>query len=463
MPHVGEQIGGASVVVDPQQYLEWHGQQWRVVVFVPRKLQGILARTRFKQSLGTSDLKTANERKWPVVARMKGVIAQAGRAASSNDPLETEALAARLHAADEGTQYWLHDRAEQIAASKGSDVARAFYGLASGQTTPLDHHADAFLTFKADYRLKTQGDFKRVLRWLGDWLKDAHHASTIETVTRQSAGRFIEQSLCVGRSRDKAAAYLGFLREYWKWLMERGHVGEDPWSGQRLPAGPRPDRNAEPDPGKRPYTNDEVARLVHGPVSDLMRPPPSLYLRDLMYIAALSGMRLEEICQLRIADCTGSIFRVHAGKTVNATRTVPIHPDLTALVANRCEGMPADAHLIGGLPEIPVSRDSRSDPAAKAFTRYRRKMGIDERPNDKAKSNVDFHSFRRWFIRQAVEALEAGHTGFTAWTLADVVGHDDEGVKDTLRLTMRQYPGRSGEAAQRSLVQAVKMPVLPES
>lgn len=441
-----------------QQYLEWHGQQWRVVVFIPRNLQSTLGRSRFKQSLGTSDLKEANERKWPVVTRMKAVIAQARRAVASNDPLEAEALQARLHADDEGTQYWLHDRAEKIAATEGHEAAAAFYNLGSGKTTPLDHHSEAFLSFKADYRLKTQGDFKRVLRWLGDWLKTEHHAATLEAVTRKSAGQFIEDSLCVGRDRKKAAAYLGFLREYWKWLKQRGHVEDNPWIGQDLPAQPRRDRNAERDGGKRPYTDEEAATLLYGPATDLMRPPVCYYLSDLMHIAALSGMRLEEICQLRVADCKGEIFVVHEGKTANARRAVPIHPDLASIVTRRVEGRPDAAYLIDGLPDVPTSRDSRSDPASKAFGRYRRKMKVDERPNGKAKSNVDFHSFRRWFIRKARDAMQEPGAGFDAWTIADVVGHDDEGIKDILKLTMSHYPGPSGDKAKRALVESVKLP-----
>lgn len=71
---MGEQASGMA---NPQQYLEWHGQQWRVVIFIPRNLHDILGRTRLKQALGTADLKEANERKWAVVTRMKAVIAQA--------------------------------------------------------------------------------------------------------------------------------------------------------------------------------------------------------------------------------------------------------------------------------------------------------------------------------------------------------------------------------------------------
>jgi len=441
-----------------EQYLEFHGQQWRVVVFIPRKLHSVLGRTRLKQALGTSDLRAANEAKWPVVARMKGVISQAQRAIAANDPLEAEALKARLHADDEGTQYWLHDRAEQIEETHGPDAAKEFYKLGSGQTTPLDMHQDSFLSFKANYRLKTQGDFKRALGWLGEWLRLQHHAASLEAVTRKTAGQFIEEFLCVGRSRDKATAYLGFLREFWRWLKLRGHVEENPWQGQELPASPRLSRNAEPDGDKRPYTDEEATKLVFGPVGDLMRPPPSLYLNDLMHIAALSGMRLEEICQLRVVDCQGGNFNVLHGKTENAKRTVPIHPDLAPVVTKRSKGKQPEDFLIDGLPPVPKSREGRSDPASKSFSRYRRKMEIDERPNGKSKSNVDFHSFRRWFIRKAKEALDEGTHGFTAWTIADVAGHDDDGVKDFLKLTMRHYPGPSAEKAKRALVEAVKLP-----
>jgi hypothetical protein len=152
---------------------------------------------------------------------------------------------------------------------------------------------------------------------------------------------------------------------------------------------------------------------------------------------------------------------VHFGKTENAKRAVPIHPDLTHIVTARTKDKAANAFLFHELPELPPSRDSRSDPAVKRFTRYRRDVGVDERPNDKARSNVDFHSFRRWFIRKARDAMAFANGAFTPWTLADLVGHDDEGAQDLLRLTMRHYPGRSADTEKRACVEAVKLPPQP--
>ena len=74
--------------------------------------------------------------------------------------------------------------------------------------------------------------------------------------------------------------------------------------------------------------------------------------------------------------------------------------------------LPGD-FLLDELPPLTKSRETRSDPAAKRFTRYRRSVGVDERPNGKAKSNVDFHSFRRWFIRAARDPAWPATPGLT--------------------------------------------------
>ncbi|MGO4841214.1 DUF6538 domain-containing protein, partial [Rhizobiaceae sp. 2RAB30] len=125
-------------------YLEWHGQQWRVRIKVPAKVRDIIGRGKLTHPLHTDSLKEAEERKWPIVARLKSIISAAEKALASSDPLEAEALKHRLSKDEEGTQYAIHERAKQVEATQGYQTAKAFYDLASGQVTPLDHHADAF-------------------------------------------------------------------------------------------------------------------------------------------------------------------------------------------------------------------------------------------------------------------------------------------------------------------------------
>lgn len=433
-----------------KQYLEWHGQQWRVRLKVPEKVRDVLGRGKLTHPLHTADLKEANERKWPIVARLKSIIAAAEKALGSTDPVEAEALRLRLASRDDDTEEALSIRAYQLEATHGEARAKAFYDLASGRVTPLDHHADAFLRHQA-YRLKSEGDFRRAIGWLGDWLRDSRLPVTLEAVRRVEAGLFITESLIVGRGRQKATAYLGFIRQYWGWLISRGHVlGENPWAGQSLPMPPKLRRDAEPDRGKRPFTDAELSILLGHDAGSL--------LNDLMPVGALSGMRIEEICQLLVSDCRDGHFNVWAGKTDSARRTVPIHSGLREIIERRCGGKKEDGYVFDELPPTPKSRETRSDPAAKQFTRFRRKVGVDERPNDKAKSNVDFHSFRRWFIRKVRDARHAGAVGFDEWTLTWVVGHSDSDRARSLDLSQHGYAGQDPEAAKRALVEAVKLP-----
>lgn len=403
--------------------------------------------------LHTADLEEANRQKWRIVAAMKDDIERARKALAADDPVEAEALMDRLRFSRYGQDdERLIERHEEIGATSSWQDASRYLELARGISTPLDFHQAPFLSYKAGYRAKTVQDFERALGWLRDWMGSIGKDPYIEDVDRRLAGHFIEQFLLVGRGRDKAAAYLGFLREYWKWLKMRGHATENPWVDQDLPNRPRPPRNAEPDGGKRPYHDEEIARLLSGDTV--------VYLHDLMRVAALSGMRIEEICQLKVNDCESGVFSVTQGKTHNARRIVPIHRDLLTIVAKRIRNARPTDYLFHELPDPPSSRETRSDPASKRFTRYRRQVGVDERPNGKAKSNVDFHSFRRWFIKKARDGLDKGNGGYSPWTIADVVGHDDDGIRKVLKLTMSHYPGPSTESARRSVVDAVQLPRL---
>jgi integrase len=167
-------------------------------------------------------------------------------------------------------------------------------------------------------------------------------------------------------------------------------------------------------------------------------------------------MRVAEIAALRVRDVAGGAITVRKGKTIAAARTVPIHPDIAAILAGRAKGKPADAHVFDELPTQRSAARSRASPVSQAFTRARRALGVDERIEGMRQSAVDFHSFRRWFIRKAVDALECGATGFTPWTIADVVGHSTEDMP--LAMTMGRYPGRATLRARRRCVEAVRLP-----
>ncbi|WP_407941318.1 DUF6538 domain-containing protein [Mesorhizobium xinjiangense] len=105
-------------MANPKQYLEWHGQQWRVRVKVPARVRDLVGRGKLTHPLHTDSLKEADERKWPVVARLKAIIAAAEKALASNDPIQAEAMRHRLHKDDEGTQYDADHRVAALEVSR---------------------------------------------------------------------------------------------------------------------------------------------------------------------------------------------------------------------------------------------------------------------------------------------------------------------------------------------------------
>jgi hypothetical protein len=77
------------------------------------------------------------------------------------------------------------------------------------------------------------------------------------------------------------------------------------------------------------------------------------------------------------------------------------------------------------------------------------------RDRSSAQANVDLHSLRRWFIAKARDAINAGATGFTMYTVAEVVGH----AKGELGLSMTsKYAGRETMQAKAACVKAVRPP-----
>lgn len=84
------------------------------------------------------------------------------------------------------------------------------------------------------------------------------------------------------------------------------------------------------------FTDQEVVRLLRG-----LQEAGEVELFDVASIAAYSGMRIGEICNLQpqhIIVVNGvTCFQVLEGKTANAARICPIHSSLISMVSERCQ------------------------------------------------------------------------------------------------------------------------------
>lgn len=439
------------------RYLVRQRQTWFVVVEVPPSLRKRLGR-RLKRTLKTRDIHVARARRFRVVAEVKELI-EAARQGKDGSTIEQEALAWReaLTAAengdtaggsfprDEDPADFIHglivERIERLESRRSTEPdAATFAGIALGTATPLSLYVDQWLSEGAlkgaALKERTKAERRRAVEKLGDWLRRAKLPNTVEAITRRVAGRYVSEELVPsGRDPVTIGKSIRILSTFWSWLQRRGHLPEDarnPWAGQapRKTANDSTGINAE-----RAFTDEEVGRLLAS--------PPSATLGDFIKVGALTGMRREEIGRLTVADCAGGIFIVREGKTAAAARRVPIHSQLASLVETRTRGKAPDAFLFD---ELRSKNTERTDPIGKAFTRYRRDLGIQEGTG--RRSLVNFHSLRRWFITAAVNAGQPPHM------VSLVVGHQ-EGRKG---MTLGRYWQGAQDDALRAVVEAVRLP-----
>ena len=315
--------------------------------------------------------------------------------------------------------------------AKRERSALEFVQLVRGERLPLEHHLDRYLRTldKPSY----QSRVKRAAGELKSWLKSQAVDDCVNGMTRKTASRFIEHLVATDRSPATVMSYVSALAAYWTWLGAVGEIesGASPWRGQPLPKRSKAD--------KRAFTDDEVVKLLAGETS--------LTLHDLMRVAALSGMRVNEIARLRVKDAVEEAFNVVDGKTDNSLRRVPSHPDLKVIVARRMLGKPPEAYLFDELKAPKSNPRNRAHAAIQRFSEYRRDPKVGTTSEGRRQADADLHSFRRWFITAAERADQPPHI------ISAVVGHARQGM------TLGRYSdGPSFDVQMRRVVEAVKLP-----
>lgn len=309
-------------------------------------------------------------------------------------------------------------------------AAVEFADTVSGRRVPVDFFLVEFLRGKS---LRYQSRIRLAVAQLATFLRERPGGNALRTLNRRLASDFVRHLSDTERSTTTARAKVSALSSYWEWLWTRGDVSENVWAGHRMPK--RSGRTEV-----RPFTDDEMRALLCGTEAQPMA--------DFIRVAALTGMRREEIGQLLVADCAAGNFRVRKGKTAAAARTLPIHSCLKAIVERRTSGKAGDAYLFDDLPKSEGTGRGRTEKMGERFTKYRREVGVDDRRDD-GRSRVDFHSFRRWFVTEAVR-----HSGQPEWAVSELVGH----AVPNLGQTIGTYYGGSLEAQKKLIVEAVKLP-----
>lgn len=204
--------------------------------------------------------------------------------------------------------------------------------------------------------------------------------------------------------------YLNAGNTFWKWAMKYDARWREDYKGATTPFEnhdlPQLRGKGKVDAQRVGFELSELSTLYAAAHDKKLHA-----LADLILLAAYSGARIEEICQLRVEHIITpdgvQSFNIVDSKTAAGIRVVPVHPALTTLVQRLMDDS-KDGYLVPS--DSKNKYGIRSDLMSKAFGRLKTALGFGE-------FHV-FHSIRKTVITQLVRA------SVTGILIAELVGHE---------------------------------------
>jgi len=331
------------------------------------------------------------------------------------------------------------DRAEAIEVERSYAEAKQFYDIATGVRTPTAAYFDDWKVHIKNIKLaeKTKDQmFKDVPLFVTRF-------PMLEEITKTNAKKWVSDLMVAGKTLSSVDRVLNSCRNYWRYLQTHDVVSGDhePLKGLLNISKAAKSRNRVKD-ANLPYQSQDVVKLWEAakvrPLGNAKDAPPDEQLADLIKVGAYSGARIEELCSLKLADVTDTMFRVRDAKTGAGEREVPIHSELKE-VFERLIGQAEEAkdeYLFAGLTLNKYG--DRSNAIGKRFGRLKKALGYSE--------SYTFHSFRSTVVTQ----LENAHV--TENLAADIVGHEKPNI------TFGLYSGGASLENKRKALELVKYP-----
>ncbi len=396
--------------------LRLKGRQWQFVKKLPADVHAQVGKAWMVKNLGTADVLKAMRLRDRLLVELEQLVYSARMGVVDSEAAILGELEGLSPDDRQSIEHHLQDKAE---ARGDPDGGVEWYKRVTGQAVPISLHVDRFLR-ECPAVPTTQAARRSTIERFEVWLRQEKGGSShLKAVSKKTAGAFASALTEQGLAQKTVNCHLSYLSSYWRWMVKRGLVEVNVWAGQQVVTkGSSRARLA--------WTLEEVA--------DLVGRAPTRLLRHAIAIAALSGLRAGELTKLKVADCRDGVFNIRAGKTDAATRKVPIHSYLGAIIEARIASRRDDEYLLAELKGNPKG-------IVKRFARFRASaFGKTE-----GQASKTFHSLRHTFVTEALRA------GCDLYIVQSCVGHVPAGVTlsvyhkgpsiEQLRAVVESVPG----------------------
>jgi integrase len=423
--------------------LHMRGNRWYIRVRVPRPALAYISKPSIVESCKTGDYKAATQYAMRRVAELREDFAIIGHQSDRAESLKqrtreertaellrqlaefrTERLAGAISAQElEEAFDILVDQARDLTEDhtytgpEGPDepagtpaqlaiadtIYRSLGAVTRPELTPLTDVLAEYLTEKEGRITQRVLQAKRTrIQRLADW---AGEGAALGEINRRTAGAYtahMQRTRCleVSTARDE----LKTLSSFFRWAITRGYSDAmNPFEGQSDTL--REDSRATSENTERcPWSSDEL-RLFFTQESHQDGGAHVI----LAALALYTGMRLSELCSIRVADVIDDVIKIREGKSKAAKRQVPVHPAIRNAV-DRLQADSPDGWLIPGLTTGgPDGR--RGSSMSSSFSKCKVRLGLPV--------TVTFHGLRKNFITQLVQHQVPIHE------IQQLVGHEN--------------------------------------
>ena len=403
------------------------GNTYYAELNVPKDVQYVLGRRRFRKTLNTTDKKEAQRKEPFVVSAWKEKIAIA-----RNKGGDIHELSQIYKESSEEAQFELEEMFQDIVVDdygkthlsqltpEENKKALYKYQLLTGQKIKIDILLDEWLkSWQVQQKGKEQGT--RYIR------KFCSKFQITERVTKANLMEWCAYLIKhEGLSSKTVRCRLSPCKVYWEFLEIKGYVNTNPFANINL----NNTTFKTVTQSRESFSNEEI-NYLYNEIKKISNSEPELF--HLFQIAIYTGARIEEICQIKTTEVSDNSIRIVNSKTQAGIREVPIASEILSLIRD-LKLNSTDSYLISSLKTNRLGQRSAS--IGKKFGRLKAKLGFGKRKV--------FHSIRNTVITKLEQA------DVSESVTADIVGHEKKTI------TYGLYSGGSSMAQKIEAIEKIK-------